>query len=103
MQGDHVIVNMTPVLNALNRMGEPLYGRQTPDGYPIDGASWASAGQMATRFEVAKAIGAGQMPLFDPQGTPPQERRRVGCRRSMHAMFQRDMAPKLGAATRKTR
>ncbi len=99
MQGDRVIVNMAPVLNALNRMGEPLYGRQTPDGYPLDGASWASAGQMATRFEIAKAIGTGQMPLFDAPGTPPQERRR-GVPQIDNAAFQRDMAPKLSAATR---
>ena len=99
MQGDQVIVNMAPVLNALNRMGEPLYGRQTPDGYPIDGASWASAGQMTTRFEVAKAIGTGQMPLFEAQGTPLQDRRRV-VPKIDDAMFQRNIAPKLSAATR---
>ncbi|MEO9148959.1 MAG: DUF1800 domain-containing protein [Burkholderiaceae bacterium] len=99
MQGDSVIVNMTPVLSALNRMGEPLYGRQTPDGYPIDGASWASAGQMATRFEIAKAIGTGQMPLFDAQGTPPQDRHHV-VPNIDDARFQREIAPKLSAATR---
>jgi uncharacterized protein (DUF1800 family) len=48
-----------PVLGWLARMGEPLYARQTPDGYPLAGREWASPGQMEARFEVAKAIGYG--------------------------------------------
>lgn len=47
------------LINWLNRMGQPLHGRQTPDGYPLGGAAWASPGQMATRFEIARAIGGG--------------------------------------------
>jgi len=34
---DKVILNVGPMLNWINRMGEPLYGRQTPDGYPHGG------------------------------------------------------------------
>ncbi len=90
---------MTPVLNALNRMDEPLYGRQSPDGHPLDGASWASAGQMATRFEVAQAIGSGQMPLLDEESTSPKDRRRA-VPQIDDATFRRDIAPKLVAATR---
>jgi uncharacterized protein (DUF1800 family) len=37
-------------------MGEPLYARQTPDGYPLTRTDWASAGQLTTRFEIARAI-----------------------------------------------
>ena len=29
------IVNAQPILNWLNRMGEPLYGHETPDGYAL--------------------------------------------------------------------
>jgi uncharacterized protein (DUF1800 family) len=32
---DNIILNTGPMLNWLNRMAEPLYGRQTPDGYPL--------------------------------------------------------------------
>ena len=46
-----------PVIGALARMGEPLYARATPDGYPLTGTDWASPGQLATRFEMARAIG----------------------------------------------
>src|ERR671935_251677 len=45
-----------PVIGALARMGEPLYARATPDGYPLRRADWASPGQLATRFEIARGI-----------------------------------------------
>ena len=49
-------------------LGELLYSRQTPDGYPLDEAAWASSGQMATRFEIARAIGSGSAGLFKAEG-----------------------------------
>ena len=55
-----------PVVNALFRMGEPLYGRQTPDGYPLAGSEWSSAAQMSARFEIARALGY-RAPGFDFQ------------------------------------
>jgi uncharacterized protein (DUF1800 family) len=63
------ILNTGPIVGWLNRLGEPLYGRQTPDGYPLDSTSWTSAGQMNTRFEIAKAIGSGNAGLFRAEGT----------------------------------
>lgn len=71
---DKPILNAGPIVNWLNRMGEPLYGRQTPDGYPMDEAAWASPGQMTTRFEIAKAIGGGSAGLFKTDGPQPTER-----------------------------
>ncbi|MBB4846168.1 uncharacterized protein (DUF1800 family) [Paucibacter oligotrophus] len=71
------VLNMGPMLNWLNRMGEPLYGRLTPDGYPLNGTAWSSPGQMSTRFEIAKAIGSGSAGLFRSEGAPPQEKASV--------------------------
>ncbi|MBC7681063.1 MAG: DUF1800 domain-containing protein [Ferruginibacter sp.] len=71
---DKPILNVGPMLNWLNRMGEPLYGRQTPDGYALDTAAWSSPGQMATRFEIAKAIGSGNAGLFKTDGSQPLEK-----------------------------
>jgi uncharacterized protein (DUF1800 family) len=69
---DRVIQNTGPVLFWLNRLGQPLYGRQTPDGWPLDEAAWSSPGQMTVRFEVARAIGSGAGGLFgSPGSTPP--------------------------------
>jgi uncharacterized protein (DUF1800 family) len=61
---DRPIVNAMPMQGWLNRMAEPLYGRQTPDGYGLAEAAWVSPGQMVTRFEIARMIGSGSAPLF---------------------------------------
>ncbi|HZX69988.1 MAG TPA: DUF1800 domain-containing protein [Rhodanobacter sp.] len=58
------VSDATPLLNWLNQMGEPVFGRITPDGWPLDGASWSGSGQMAARFAVARAIGSGRNRLF---------------------------------------
>lgn len=61
------IVNTHPVVNWLNALGEPLFGRQTPDGYPLTESGWASSGQISRRFEIARAISGGNGGLFDPE------------------------------------
>ena len=58
------IRNPRPMLGMLARLGEPLYGRSTPDGYPIDGAAWDSPGQLGTRFRIARQLGAGAPAMF---------------------------------------
>jgi uncharacterized protein (DUF1800 family) len=68
------ILNAGPLINWLNRMGQPMYGRVTPDGYPLIGSAWNSPGQMATRFEIAKAIGSGSAGLFKMDSPQAQER-----------------------------
>ena len=57
--GDAVVPSAAPALGWLQRLAEPLYGRATPDGYPLDAAPWSGSGQMNTRFEIARAMGAG--------------------------------------------
>jgi uncharacterized protein (DUF1800 family) len=64
------IVNPAPMFGWLNRMGQGLYNRQTPDGYPLDQAAWASSGQMSTRFEIARSIGSGSAGLFRAADVP---------------------------------
>ncbi|KQP96225.1 DUF1800 domain-containing protein [Methylobacterium sp. Leaf117] len=61
---DRVILNTTPVQNWLNRLGEGLFNRSTPDGYPLDAAAWSGPGQLTTRFEIARQIGSGSAGLF---------------------------------------
>jgi uncharacterized protein (DUF1800 family) len=65
-----VVPNVGPVLDWINRLGEPLYGRQTPDGYPLVASAWDSSGQMNTRFEIAKTIGSDSAGLFKTDGQP---------------------------------
>ncbi|MFZ6644797.1 DUF1800 domain-containing protein [Undibacterium sp. TJN25] len=95
---DKAILNAGPMLNWLNRMGEPLYGRQTPDGYPLTEASWASPGQMNTRFEIAKAIGSGNAGLFKTDGPQPQER--AAFPQLANALYYQSLQKTLSPATR---
>ncbi len=63
------IANALPLVNWLNQLDEPLFGRITPDGWPLDGTSWSSSGQMEKRFDIANAIGTGNNQLFTPVGS----------------------------------
>lgn len=65
---DRPLVNAVPMINWLARLGEAPYNRQTPDGYPVTQAAWASPGQMTTRFEIARTIGGGSAGLFRADG-----------------------------------
>ena len=95
---DKPILNAGPILNWLNRMGEPLYGRQTPDGYPLVESAWASPGQMAVRFEIAKAIGTGSAGLFKSEGLQPQER--AAFPQLSNALYFQSIRQTLGVGTR---
>ena len=71
-----VASNISPVLGWINQLGQPLYGYETPDGYAAGQSDWSSSGQMNSRFEVARQIGARGAVLFrsnarDPLETPP--------------------------------
>jgi uncharacterized protein (DUF1800 family) len=65
--GDQVILNSQPVQAWLRRLGQGLYDRQTPDGYALTAEAWNSAGQMSTRFELARSIAGGPAALFKPE------------------------------------
>ena len=69
------IADARPVLGAVGLLGEPLYARPTPDGYPLKRTDWASPGQLATRFDVARAIAnRTAQPLWEedaPNAGPP--------------------------------
>lgn len=61
------ILNTHPVVSWLNALAEPIYGHQTPDGYALTEAAWASSGQMSRRFEIARAMAAPSAGLFEPE------------------------------------
>ena len=62
--GERVVLNTQPMQGWLNRMGQGLYNRQTPDGYPATAAAWTGSGQLAVRLDIARAIGSGNAGLF---------------------------------------
>ena len=71
---DKVILNTAPLQGWISRMAEPLYAKETPDGYPLIEAAWSGPGQMAVRFEIARQIGSGSAGLFKTDGPPPVDR-----------------------------
>jgi uncharacterized protein (DUF1800 family) len=78
---DKVILDPGPVMSWIGRMGEGLYGRDTPDGYAMATSAWNGPGQMETRFEIARQIGSSTAGLFksatpgavEPTGAPDIE------------------------------
>ena len=93
-----VASDVSPVQNWLNQLGQPLYGHETPDGYPLAQSGWSSSGQMNARFDVARQIGSRGALLFrsgpqQPLEKPPYPE--LGKRSSVQARVQA-----LGAATR---
>ena len=92
------IANGAPLINWLNQMGEAPFGRITPDGWPLDSASWSGSGQMAKRFDVARAIGSGNNRLFIADGdsaTPHPAPPKLDT-----PLYREAIAPYLASATR---
>ncbi|HEX3863124.1 MAG TPA: DUF1800 domain-containing protein [Stellaceae bacterium] len=57
------IVNPRPLLGAMARQGQPLYGCPTPDGYHDSEAAWLSPDATMLRVSFAAALGAGHLKL----------------------------------------
>ena len=60
--------NALPVVQALNRMGMPLYGQQPPTGYPMKAEAWVNSSALLNRMNFALQLGSGRMRgvQFDP-------------------------------------
>jgi uncharacterized protein (DUF1800 family) len=50
-----------PVLDAIGRMGQPVFGRITPDGYADRADQWLSSGAMVARLNFAGALAANRI------------------------------------------
>ena len=44
------------------RLGQPIFGRQTPDGWPDRGDAWMNTGAILNRINFGLALAAGRMP-----------------------------------------
>jgi uncharacterized protein (DUF1800 family) len=94
---DRPMANALPLVYWLNQLDEPLFGRITPDGWPLDGASWSSSGQMEKRFDIANAIGTGNNQLFTPAGSTA---RGAGFPMLTTRLYYDAIEPQLSAVTR---
>ncbi|NCT82390.1 MAG: DUF1800 domain-containing protein [Comamonadaceae bacterium] len=93
---DKVVLNTSPMMGWLYRLGQSPYNRQTPDGYPMDENAWAGPGQMTTRFEIARAIGSGSAGLFKVEG---EAKDRPAFPQLAQPLYYEGIAPRLAAAT----
>ncbi len=94
------IVNANPMVNWLNRLGEAPFNHQTPDGYSLSESAWDGPGQMAVRFEIAKAIGSGSAGLFKTEGPNPAQR--PAFPQLANAMYYESTRHALAPTTRQT-
>ena len=54
-----------PLLGAMARLGQPLYGCMTPDGYRDTEAAWLSPDASLLRVNFAKALAGGNLPVVE--------------------------------------
>ena len=94
------ISNTRPLFRWLNDLGEAPYRHQTPDGYSLTEAGWASSGQMSRRFEIARAIGAGNAGLFDAEDGGAGNK--AGFPQLSNRLYFGTVEPLLSAQTRAT-
>ncbi|HLH06019.1 MAG TPA: DUF1800 domain-containing protein [Terriglobales bacterium] len=61
--------NAMPLLNALNRMGMPLYEQQPPTGYPMKADAWVNSSALLNRMNFSLQLASGRMNgvNFEPQ------------------------------------
>ena len=46
----------------VSRLGQPIFGRQTPDGWPDRGEEWMNAGAMVNRVNFGLQLASGRLP-----------------------------------------
>jgi uncharacterized protein (DUF1800 family) len=90
--------NYHPAVNWLQQLGEPLYGRITPDGYPLTEPAWTSSGQLVRRFEIARAIASGNAGLFNAEDNSPGPA--TGFPMLTSRLYYDSIEPALGVRTR---
>jgi len=64
------VVDASPIQRWLAQLGQPMFSRTTPDGYPLRGTDWLSAGQFAQRFEIAPQMVSRQEQVFGSARSP---------------------------------
>jgi uncharacterized protein (DUF1800 family) len=95
-----VVANPAPLVGWLGQLGEPSFGRITPDGWPLASDAWNSSGQMAKRFEIARAIGGGDARLFTPAKADGKAEQQGGFPMPASRLFYAAIEPSLAPATR---
>ena len=56
------VVNPQALVQSLDKLGMPLYGMQTPNGYSWTKEGWVSTGALVSRMNFALVLSGGRMP-----------------------------------------
>ena len=59
---DADVVNPLSLVRALDKLGMPLYGMQTPNGYSWTAEPWVSTGALVSRMNFAVALSSNRIP-----------------------------------------
>jgi uncharacterized protein (DUF1800 family) len=62
------------------RLGQPIFGRQTPDGWPDRGDAWMNTGAILNRINFGLAVAAGRIPGVSIAAWPPTATLRTASR-----------------------
>ncbi|MBW7934832.1 MAG: DUF1800 domain-containing protein [Gemmatimonadaceae bacterium] len=79
-------------------LGQPVYGRQTPDGWPDTADGWLGTGAILNRINFGLAVAAGRLPGATPLAIPGadalrQASREVQVDAVVHALLGGDVSP----------
>ena len=61
------VSNVRPLLGTLAKLGMPLYGCQTPDGYKNTEEAWLNPDALTRRINFATVLASGRLPLAQPE------------------------------------
>jgi len=94
------VTEAAPVQEWIERLGQPLYGRETPDGYPLAASAWSAPGQLTAMFEVARQIGSGSPNLYRTEGESKNTPTRPTPPALRSTLNERQVSPALASKTK---
>ncbi len=63
------VKNAIPLVQALDKLGMPLYGMQTPNGYSWMAESWVNTGDLVSRMNFALGLSSDRIPAVQTDWT----------------------------------
>jgi uncharacterized protein (DUF1800 family) len=85
----------------LARLGQPIFGRETPDGWPDQAAAWMNTGALLNRVNLGAQVAANQMPnVTIAKWQPARELMALGAEQQVDAVVAALLAGKASAETR---
>ena len=94
---DRQLLNYVPLSYSLDRLGQGLYQRVTPDGYPMQKSMWDGSSQLFKRFEVVRFLSTG-VPRFFQYGNA-SVKARGGAPQLNDEFFEQNIKPHLSQTT----